>query len=361
MRLVARTIRGLESLCAQEIYDVGQCRIELLRHREVIVTTRRLTPDLLTLRTADDLFVVAAVVHGVDRTKHSLRRLRAAVDHADLHRVTGAASLVGGRRSRRIDVSASFVGKRNYSRYDVEDVVGDALVRQLGVTYHSRAAGRKPPPDTTSWRVTIEETTAVVGIRLASRPLHRRAWKCASIPGTLHPPVAAAMAKLARLRPGDRVLDPCCGAGTLLGEAASLVPGLALVGSDGSPRSLDAAQANVAGMGGHAPCRWILADAGSLPLADRTVDRILVNPPWRGQVPALHSLRNDMARLWSEASRVLRPDGVLAVLSHDQEGSVDARVAGIEWEIIERIPISLFGRHPTILVATPRSGRGRPR
>jgi tRNA (guanine6-N2)-methyltransferase len=47
------------------------------------------------------------------------------------------------------------------------------------------------------------------------------------VPGTLHLPVAAAMVRLAGVRPGDAVVDPCRGAGTVLVE--SPVPG---VGSD---------------------------------------------------------------------------------------------------------------------------------
>ncbi|MGH3489329.1 MAG: hypothetical protein ACRDP8_15650 [Actinopolymorphaceae bacterium] len=49
------------------------------------------------------------------------------------------------------------------------------------------------------------------------------------------------------------------------------------------------------------------------------------------------------------------------VLSHDLDGSLDAMAAAGGWEIIERLPISLFGRHPEILVATLRSGRGKGR
>lgn len=360
-RLVARTIRGLESLCAQEISKRGHGRVERIRHREVVFATRCLTPDLLTLRTADDVFVLAAVVEGVDRRESSLTTLSAAVAHADLRGAADiAATLTKAKPSRQIDVSASFVGPRNYSRYEIEDVVGDAVARHLDVTYHSRASGGRPPPDTASWRVTIEDRTAIVGLRPARHPLHRRAWKRASVPGTLHPPVAAAMAVLARLRPGDQVLDPCCGAGTLLVEAADLRPGLMLTGSDSSPASLAAAAVNAAHLCDRTTIRWMLADAGRLPLGISSVDRILVNPPWQRQVAAQHSLGGGMGNLWDEAARVLRPGGLVVGLLDSADAFPHTRAGRGDWCTTRRIPISLFGRHPDIVVAE-RQGRPRKR
>ncbi|QYC43870.1 Ribosomal RNA large subunit methyltransferase K/L [Nonomuraea coxensis DSM 45129] len=92
--------------------------------------------------------------------------------------------------------------------------------------YHSRRGGARPPGGATAWRVTIEDERAVIAVRPAPRPLHRRAYKTASVRGTLHPPPAAAMGELAGLAGAGTaaagvgtVLDPCCGAGTTLRKA----------------------------------------------------------------------------------------------------------------------------------------------
>ena len=338
-------------MSAGEIEAIDTCQIERVRHREVRFTATSPTSDLLALRTIDDLFAVAVVVDGVGRTKDNLDRLNRAVKRADLQGLTDVArTITGTTPSRQIDVSASFVGRRNYNRFEIEDVVGNAVAERFGATYYSRSRGDRPPHGTTSWRVTIEEQTAVVGLRLASRPLHRRIWKQRSVPGTLHPPLAAAMAYLAHLRPGDRVLDPCCGAGTLLIEASHLVQGLALIGSDTSRPSLQAATANARGQ---ARIRWALADAGSMPLADNSVDRILINPPWQRQVDAQAALTAGMQSLWWEARRVLRRDGLLVALIQDTDNlGHDMRASG-GWAVTERRKISLFGAHPEIVVAKP--------
>lgn len=61
-------------------------------------------------------------------------------------------------------------------------------------------------------------------LRVGDLPLHRRAYKQHTVAGTLHPPLAAAMAALADIRPGHTVLAPCRGSGTLPIEAALARP-----------------------------------------------------------------------------------------------------------------------------------------
>jgi len=326
-RLLARTVRGMEILVADEIRERGLGQVDLIGHREVHFTSPDPAAAIHALSTADDVLLVAAVLHGIGHTKDDLRHL------------TELGDLTWAPR-RPFDVSATVVGARRFGRYDVEDTVGAHLSRLLGVPYHSRRGGVRPPPGTTSWRVTIEGKRATVAVRPADRPAHRRAYKVASVPGTLHPPVAAAMVRLAGISPGDVVLDPCCGAGTLLIEASGT--GARLLGADADPVALRAASANAAGRAVH----WIRSDAGALPLRTGSVDRILVNPPWDRQVAAQGELAIDPAHLWSEARRVLRPGGHLVALLHGD--------APASWKVLATHQIRLSGAEATILAASPR-------
>jgi 23S rRNA G2445 N2-methylase RlmL len=79
---------------------------------------------------------------------------------------------------------------------------------------------------------------------MADRPLHRRAYKRATVAGTLHPPLAAAMVRLAGVRPEHTLLDPCCGAGTLLAEARLAGAGARLVAIGCDQMALAAATLN---------------------------------------------------------------------------------------------------------------------
>jgi tRNA (guanine6-N2)-methyltransferase len=309
--LVARCVHGLEATVAAEILQLGLGVITHLGHREVHFRTCRSRSQATGLRTADDVFLLAARCADPGTAKESAGALARLADTADLDALTrlreshGASGAVTG-----VEVSASFLGRRNFNRYDVEDAIGQALARRLRVDYHSRRTGAAPPAGYSGWRVTLDGTRATLMLRVADRPLHRRAYKRCSIPGTLHAPLAAAMARMAGIRPGDTVLDPCCGAGTLLIEAALQQPQARLYGVDLDVRALRAVAENAAEF----PVSVSRADAGRLPLPDGGVDRVLSNPPWGGQVTAGGLLAASSSRWWAELRRVLAPDGTAVVL-----------------------------------------------
>lgn len=323
-RLVARTVRGIEDVVAAEIRTIG--RIDHIGHREVLF--RCGSPDAaLALRTADDVFLVAAEVTGIGHTKADLRLLAEAAEAVDIPHL---------RSGNSTDVSASFLGRRNYTRYDVEDAVGP----RLGTNYRTRRGGRVPPPGGLSWRVTITGDRALLALRLADRPLHRRAYRVCSRPGSLHPPLAAAMVDLAAPHLGATLLDPFCGTGTIPIEAAA--EGLRVVAGDRDPTALAAAMTNA----GTRRISWLTADAASLPLADGSIDLVVTNPPWARQVTPTGELARHPDRFWRELRRVLHPEGRALLLLHDADLGGAAR-AGLT--VLDRRPVSLSGRHPEVV------------
>ncbi|MEU7746705.1 RNA methyltransferase [Nonomuraea sp. NPDC049158] len=444
---VARAVRGIEPLVAAEIRRAGLGVVRGVRHREVWFETADPGPELLGLRMADDVLLVAAVVEGIGRDREALGRLARAARQLDAESLTKLAHQITDRTTDRpygvldggmrdalpggvlegdlpygvrdggvldsvrdggvldggppysvrgggVEVSASFVGRRNYSRFDIEDAVGAELARPLGLPYHSRRDGRVPPEGSTAWRVTVEDGQAVIALRVPARPLHRRPYKTESVPGTLHPPVAAAMAVLARLDRAGTVLDPCCGAGTTLIEARALAPHARLLGFDHDPRAVHVAAANAARAAADAitsahtgrtstrggidraapptgripttgattsahPSRspatggiaWGVADAGRLPLPDGSVDRVLVNPPWDRQVAPSGRLRRDPGHLWREIHRVLAVDGTVVALIPEAWQPPGFGVDRV-------IHLTLSGRHPVVAVLRRSASRG---
>ncbi|XVV02557.1 TRM11 family SAM-dependent methyltransferase [Actinosynnema sp. CA-248983] len=276
VRLVARTVRGVESVAAQEIAGVGV--VESLGHREVWFSAVP-GPAVLRLRCVDDVFLVAAVVSGIGRSRADLRLLTAAMASVDVRGVVGLSGEFGVRRVwSTVDVSGSFLGRRNFTRYDVEDAVGEPVAAALGVAYHGRRGGRVPPAGGLPWRVMVDGDRAVVGLRVAAKPLHRRGYRRVSRPGALHPPVAAAMVRLAGS--GQRVVDPFCGTGTIAIEAALL--GATVLGVDVEPAAVAAGVVNTPGwLAGRVG--WAVGDAGRLPVASGSVDLVVGNPPWGGR------------------------------------------------------------------------------
>ncbi|WP_328768994.1 methyltransferase domain-containing protein [Streptomyces sp. NBC_00286] len=352
--LVARCLRGLEAVVAAEVLGSGLGAVTELRHREVHFRTHLSAPPL---RTADDVFLLAAERPDIGTTRQRLQELAELAELADPKRLLSLR--YGGttptRRITGVDVSASFLGRRTFTRYDAEDVVGQALARRLGVPYHSRRTGTAPPPGGCGWRLTLDGTRATLMLRLDDRPLHRRPYKQHTIPGTLHPPLAAAMAVLADIRPGHTVLDPCCGAGTLLIEPALAQPDARFQGFDLSTNALTAARANAAEL----PITIRRADAARLPLPDNSIDRVLCNPPWGTQAPARGLLATAPSRWWTELRRVLTPDGTAVLLLPHREDLTTAIRHGFIPVHIQRLRLS--GAQPFLAHLTQTdAARGRP-
>ncbi|MEV8594277.1 methyltransferase domain-containing protein [Streptomyces sp. NPDC052012] len=352
--LVARCVRGLESVLAAEILDRGLGTVTALRHRAVhfaipfAPTARAPRP-----RTADDVFLLAAQAGDPGRTKPDLTALTGLADRTDPGRLLSRrrALLPAADRPTGIDVSASFLGRRTFSRYDAEDAVGTVLARRLGLPYHSRRTGEAPPPGTWGWRLTLDGGQATLMARIDDRPAHRRPYKHRTVPGTLHPPVAAALAALADLRPGHTVLDPCCGAGTLLIEAALTCPGVHCHGFDLSPDAVAAARANARSL----PVTVRRSDAGRLPVPAGFADRVLCNPPWGAQVRPGGVLAVDPSRWWAEVRRVLAPDGTAVLLLPDPAALTDAVRHRLTPVHVQRV--RLAGAQPFVVRLRPDEGR----
>ncbi|MFD1518834.1 TRM11 family SAM-dependent methyltransferase [Pseudonocardia yunnanensis] len=332
-------MRGIEDLVAVEIGRRGLGEVVATGHREVwFVTSETAAPDVTALATADDVFVVGVEVDGIGRTRVDLARLARAVAAADLSAALALRARCGGPPGGSVDVSASFLGRRSFSRFDVEDAVGTVLARRLGLRYHSRRSGARPPEGGLTWRVTVVGDRATVAVRVGARPLHRRTWKVAGVPGTLHPPLAAAMVALAGAAAGERVLDPCCGAGTLAIEAAHA--GAVAMGVDLDAGALTAAARNGEGT----PVRWARADAAALPVATASVKRVLLNPPWGRVVEPSGLLARRPDLLGREIRRVLEPGGTAVVLIPE------GHATPADFQVARRIPVALAGTHLVVLV-----------
>lgn len=345
-RLFALTTRGLEAVSAREMGALAGVTVAETAYRRVLATCAGPLAPLLDLRTVDDVFLHVATWTEIGRPRTALARLRALGERLDCGPAAGAcATLRPVGDPPAFSVTASFVGKRNYSTDEIKGALAEGL-----------AAGHRWPyqPDDAraelNVRLFIEHDRALVGVRLGKTPLQERAYKQVHLPGSLKPPVAAALVALAGVAPGMRLLDPCCGAGTILVEAAR--QGAVVQGGDRDSAAVATARANVAAAGVAATVgRW---DATALPLAAGAVDRVVTNLPWGRQVVTDTALARFYERAVAELRRVLAPDGRIVLLTN----APDALPAG-DSRGARRIEISLFGQTPTILALAPPGAMAR--
>jgi tRNA (guanine6-N2)-methyltransferase len=348
LSFVARCIHGLEWVVAAEIEGRGLGAVASVGHREVRFATEGLpAAPALQLRTADDVWLVCAEAMGIDQTRASLARLTAAARSLPLPAALALRDQIApGGDPDTLTVVASFLGRRNYNRYEIEAAVTAGLapskLRVVGsqlLSRHSRVL---------TLRAHLVEQGALLALRIFEQPLHRRGYRTHSHPGALHPPVAAALAALAGLRPGLRLLDPFCGVGTIPLEARLLEPAAQVVGGDLAPERLASAAANRGAAA--AQVSLLAADATRLPFADAGFDAVVSNLPWGRQVELVGGGDGPLpAAVPRELARVLRAGGRAVLLVQGEAADPDPwQAAGLVLQL--RARLSLFGQHPELWI-----------
>jgi tRNA (guanine6-N2)-methyltransferase len=355
--IIARSVRGLEWVAADEISAaLPQAAGLAMSSREVTFLLPDLAPALLGLRTVDDVFVQAGRVPGVGPGNEGPAVAAAGIAGLDW---AGALGQLGAIRAvpphPRLDVVASLEGRRNYNRFAVENAVGDALAKRLRGSYLARTgSGRQPGEPDLMVRVFVRGSEAVTAAEVAAQPLHRREYKQESGPGTLHPPMAAALARLADPAPAGTVADPFCGDGTIAIETALSHPAARVLASDIDDVRLAHAGRNAARAGISLTLRQ--ADAARLPWPDQSLDAVITNPPWNIAVDASGLLRRSLDSFWRQLPRLLAPDGRLCLIS-DAQLDAPVQLRHLGYQLALATQVRLAGRVSHLLLCAPRGQR----
>jgi 23S rRNA G2445 N2-methylase RlmL len=337
LKVFALTTRGLESVSADEIATLPGVTVDQVAYRRIAATCAASLAPLLDLRTVDDVFLDAAVWSDIGRPRAALAALGASSAFLDLREAVELCCQVRPVASPpTFSVTANFVGKRNYSTEEIKQVCAEGIATGHDWSYTPDDAAAN-----LNVRVFIEHDTAFVGVRLGGRPLHRRAYKQRHLPGSLKPSVAAALLCLVEAGPGSRVLDLCCGVGTVPIEAA--LGGAMAHGGDSDLAAVAAARVNAQSAG--VAVQILSWDAQALPMADTSVDRIVSNLPWGRAVRVDAALESLYRRVCVEMRRVIVPGGRIALLT-SMPYLVDLHDLACE----RQIEISLFGQTPTIMI-----------
>ena len=334
--LFAITTRGLEEVAAGEIQRLPGVEVLERGYRRVAMHASGPLAALLALRTVDDCFLDLATWRNVPHTRAALTMLAELSRGLDLPRAVSAARSLRSISARpSFAVTVNFVGARNYSSDEAKLQIGSAIQDRLGWVHQLRDDASE-----VNLRIFIEHETVHVGLRLAAHPLHERTYKRQHRPGSLRPPVAAAMVALSGLSAGQEMLDPCCGSGTLLVEATHA--GARCRGGDLDDAAVTAARENAAAAGATVGIeRW---DACALPLPDASCDHVICNLPWDRQVEVDAGLRDFHEQICREISRILRPNGTATILTiHGDLVHLPGRTR------THAVEISLHGQLPRII------------
>jgi tRNA (guanine6-N2)-methyltransferase len=183
-------------------------------------------------------------------------------------------------------------------------------------------------------------------IRHTPRPLSVRSWRVVDYPVAVNACVAAAMVRLARIAPQDKVLNVMCGSATIAIEAALAHSSLHVIAVDNDNKAVAAAEKNAEAAGVRKRLKLERHDATKLALDDASIDVAFADPPWSGDTKP--NLSNLYGATLAELSRVVRPRGRLIWLSHQIELSQSFFQATNRFVVEQRITISQGGLHPSL-------------
>ncbi|MFQ7400796.1 MAG: THUMP domain-containing class I SAM-dependent RNA methyltransferase, partial [Neglectibacter sp.] len=122
-------------------------------------------------------------------------------------------------------VSGSSLSSKLYSVPDCQAIIKKAVVERLKTKYHVSWFQETGPLHRIRFRLLKDE--ASVMLDTSGEGLHKRGYRRNSAEAPIKETLAACLVKLARVRPDGNFIDPFCGSGTLLIEAAMLAMNMA--------------------------------------------------------------------------------------------------------------------------------------
>jgi putative N6-adenine-specific DNA methylase len=236
-------------------------------------------------------------------------------------------------RTIRVNVTAqqSPLKSLEFATLRVKDAVCDRF---------REAAGRRPDVDRANPDVRVhaflEKDRGVLYLDTSGEPLFKRGWRLEGTEAPMRENLAAGIVMLSGWRPEEPLLDPMCGGGTLLVEAAAMARGRApganrsfgfeklavfdpatwgevkgekpaaacaprLFGSDLEPRAIAAARRNLAQAGVE---RWVRLERADVleRLAPAGSGVLIANPPYGERLGS----KEELARLYPRLGDALK-------------------------------------------------------
>jgi SAM-dependent methyltransferase len=339
MRLFALTVPGLGSLLRRELGAAAGAA----EHdgRSDVVPFEAGPDEPVEPRLAEDLFVEIGSAPADAPLERVVRRLWSP---ERFERALPAVAPRVGRTGPGFRVVARLTDERRFLRSELREALARAVLRD-------RPRWRPADPARLElWALQTAANTIRLGVRISDRAMRQRSGREAELPGALRPVVAAAMVGLAGT-PRLRLLDPCCGTGTIVGEA--LAAGWSAIGSDMDRTALSAARANLP-----RSVSLVRADAARLPFRSGTMGAVVANLPFgrRHALPFAPErwLRSAMA----EFERVVTPGGAIVLLAAPSPEFESAVLGDRRRVLVTRCPIRLLGLPTTIWQFRRADGAG---
>jgi putative N6-adenine-specific DNA methylase len=198
----------LEPILANELKELGFEGIQL-GYRGVSVP----------FRSMEDIYKINYCSRIAGRVLLPIKRFRCSGTR-DLYHF---ASKIDWRKLMSLDttfaIDANVTHRELRNSLYAAQIVKDALCDQF-----MEATGKRPSVDTKNPKVQINlfirDQTGIISLDTSGQPLHKRGYRIESGEAPIQENLAAALIDIAQYNGNEILLDPCCGSGTILIEAA---------------------------------------------------------------------------------------------------------------------------------------------
>jgi 23S rRNA G2445 N2-methylase RlmL len=230
-------------------------------------------------------------------------------------------------------VIARVLSEQHFKRSELRDRMMDEIGR-LRPRWETA-----DPAELEFWILESRPLTFRLGMRLTGKEMRHRGGRIVERPGSLKPTVAAAMVFLAGEVGSRPLVDPACGTGTILSEAADV--GWQTVGSDIDRVAAAASRENLARPS------TLVADARTLPFPLEHFGALLSNLPFGKQYRVQGPEDEWIERVLEECCRITASNApiVLLVPAHD---ALTKALQGQSLKVVSRWELRVKGEPTTL-------------
>jgi len=326
---------GLGGLAKKElsVCNPQNLRVLSLRNYDLLLFGSK-PPEIdgmTRLRLAEDCFHMMGNPQRIE-TKSDVGRLHALVTPDAIQRgLSYKNQLFKPRKPKSITYNC-FI-KQDEDREVNRKLIADTVCSLVG----SRFSGwkRSDPAAIELWGFYLEQKL-YLGFRLSDNRMRYRGQEPAEREGALRPTIAAALAYLADPKEGELVVDPMCGTGTILAEAAFRSAEARIIGGDLEEDAVNICADRFRNRAIQVH-QW---DARKLPLPDQSVDCFLCNLPFGKQFSTTAANEGLYPLLLSEWARKLKANGRMVLLTSDSQ-NLERSLAGhrLKWWVSGKVKV----------------------
>jgi len=160
--------------------------------------------------------------------------------------------------------------------------------------------------------------------------------------------IAHCIGRRANIQPGDVVLDPCCGSGTIPIECAMCWKGAVYCGGDIDPESVKRSYTNAKHCGVNFDI--FLWSARRLPFRANTIDKVITDLPFGNKSGSHKTNQKLYSWLFKEMNRILKVGGFALMLTVEKKVMNGLLKINKNWNLIEEFIIDMDGMLATLYI-----------